>query len=401
MLRGARPAAQETWLDLGAGEAADRSRPHRPRPRAEVGPRLERRATLAKGKGGQDVQQIVPPAAPRSRPASASTTQCGRLTPVGQPRGSRRSSTSSRAVAPGLHRVRIVLRRPASTRMRGRSCGSTPCPTGRSAIVGESQVISLQYSIGGRPRADFTSGSWMNERDAGVMQQQVAQLAMNALFGEHYGDRVPGAFVGGLSMNLVVATYGQVNTRVDGDTRSRRPASARCSSPAAQSKAGRWCKNSAETRWRESQGNDHFIAPCEALAGRRRRVRPRPTRTSRRASPCTTTTGSAKHVVRAPFLGSAAAATKAPPQRFRATGPSSCAPTRAGSSTGCRRGGREREGVARAASGICCASWRTRSWRRISKRCSSEVYEGATLSNAEVDKDCLEGQFLRWLPKGK
>jgi hypothetical protein len=240
----------------------------------------------------------------------------------------------------------------------------------------------------------------MNERDPDVMQQQVVQLATNGLFLDHYGERVPGAFVGGLSMNLVVDAYGQVNTRVDGDTRSKQTSARDIFIPGAPSEGGFLAKNSAETRWRENHGSDHFLPMLQSAqeegGSEARNEKNKPACFSIRDD-----AGGGKHVVKAPFLGGSAVAVALPPESFRADYYEFLRAYKSGfihwlqtAAVGPEKASRERfaQLLRKLADPNLSAGF---------EAVFQEVYEGLPLSNADADKDCLEGRFLRWLPRAK
>jgi hypothetical protein len=226
------------------------------------------------------------------------------------------------------------------------------------------------------------------------------QLAMNGLFLDHYGERVPSAFVGGLSMNLVVDTYGVVNTRVDGDTRGRVAGKREVFIPGGNSEGGFLSKNSAETRWRENYGKDHFL-PALKLAQEEGGEEAKQDKNKPACFAVRDDAGGAKHVVRAPFLGSAAAESKPPPDTFVGDWSEFLRAYKSGfiywlqtAAVGNEKASRERFAtLLRKLSDPATAN--------DFEKVVAEVYDGAPLSSAEVGKECLEGQFLRWLPKGK
>jgi hypothetical protein len=268
-------------------------------------------------------------------------------------------------------------------------------------FVRDAQVIGLQYNLPGRQPTDYTSGTWMYEGEAAIMKQQVVQLAVNALFMQHYGGRVPAAFVGGLSMNLVVDSFGEVNTRVDGDTRSKITAARDIFIPGAPSAGGSLPKNSAETRFRENHGRDHFLpvlritqeeGGSEVKANDKNKIACFAVRDDG---------GGGKYVVRAPFLGSAAVETKPPPPQFVGDWGEF---TRAYKSAfiywlQTAAAGKEKESREKFA--MLLRKLADPNLATDFEAVFQELYAGAPLSNAEVDKNCLEGQFLRWLPKSR
>ncbi|MBL8862999.1 MAG: hypothetical protein JNK02_13460 [Planctomycetes bacterium] len=390
---------QETWLDWVQTKPAEQKAV-----RADLAAVLKWVSgwsvpNLAKGRGGQAVSEIAVPQPAAAEALARFNDALRRLTPIGtgreQPKAVKLVFAPTRQeftefcyfagwIFPDLRPVLWL----------------DSVPDWTQAFVRDMQVVALQYTINARPPHDYTSGSWMNERDPDVMQQQVVQLAMNGLFLDHYEERVPGAFVGGLSMNLVVDTYGVVNTRVDGDTRSKETAKREVFIPGAPSEGGFLSKNSAETRWRENHGADHFL-PTLRHAQSDGGSEAKNEKNKLACFAVRDDAGGGKHVVRAPFLGSAAAETKAPPAQFTGDWTEFLRAYKSGfihwlqtAAAGSEKASRER--------------FATLLRRLADPNLSSdfeavfqEVYEGAPLSNPDVDKNCLEGQFLRWLPKSK
>lgn len=390
---------QETWLDWVQLKAADQKAV-----RADLNTVLKWVSgwsvqNLAKGKGGQDVVAVLSQQPTAAEAHKRFNDALQRLTPIGpgreQPAQVKLVFAPTRQdFAEWIYFCGWVLpdMRPA--------LWLDNVPDWTQCFVREAQVIGLQYSINGRPPQDYTSGSWMNERDPDVMQQQVTQLAMNALFLDHYKDRVPGAFVSGLSMNLVVDTYGVVNTRVDGDTRSKETSKREIFIPGGASDGGFLGKNSAETRWRENQGADHFL-PTLRLAQEEGGDEAKNEKNKVACFAVRNDAGGAKHVVRAPFLGSAAAETKPPPAEFNGDWAEFLRAYKSGFIHFLQTAAAGNEKVSRERFATLLRKLADPNLTTDFEAVFQEVYAGAPLSNADVDKNCLEGQFLRWLPKAK
>ncbi|MCY2961498.1 MAG: hypothetical protein NTY35_15150 [Planctomycetota bacterium] len=390
---------QETWLDWVQLKASEQKAV-----RADLALVLKwvqgwSVQVLAKGKGGQDAFQMVPPQPTAAEAYKRFNDALQRLTPIGpgreQPAQVKLVFAPSRQdFAEFVYFAGWVLpdMRPA--------LWLDNVPDWTQCFVKDMQVIGLQYSINGRPPQDYTSGTWMNERDPDVMQQQVTQLAMNALFLDHYKDRVPGAFVSGLSMNLVVDTYGVVNTRVDGDTRSKETAKREVFIPGGASDGGFLAKNSADTRWRENHGSDHFL-PTLRTAQSEGGDEAKNDKNKAACFAVRNDAGGAKYVVRAPFLGSAAAETKPPPADFNGDWAEFLRAYKSGFIHWLQTVAGGNEKVSRERFATLLRKLADPNLTTDFEAVFQEVYQGAPLSNADVDKNCLEGQFLRWLPKSK
>jgi hypothetical protein len=354
---------------------------------------------LAKGKPGQDLAEAVPPLASQAEALKRFNDALQRLTPIGPGREAPRT-------------VKVVFQPTRQEFAEFVYFAGWLQPDLRPALwqdgvadwsqafVGDLQVMCLQYAVNNRPAQDYSSGTWMNERDPDVMQQQVVQLAMNGLFQEHYQERVPGAFVSGLSMNLVVDTYGVVNTRVDGDTRSKVTQKREVFVPGGASEGGFLAKNSADTRWRENHGKDHFL-PTLRMAQAEGGDLAKNGKNKLACFSVRNDAGGEKHLVQAPFLGAVAAETKPPPAEFQGDWAEFLRAYKSAfifwlqtAAAGPEKPSRERFAtlLRRLADPNLSADF---------EAVFQEVYEGAPLSGPEVDKSCLEGQFLRWLAKQK
>lgn len=354
---------------------------------------------LAKGKGGQDVLQLVAPQPTAAEAHKRFNDALQRLTPVGA--GREQPSQVKLVFAPTRQDfTEFVYFAGWLLQDLRPSLWVDSVPDWTQCFVRDLQVIALQYTINGRPPMDYTSGTWMNERDPDVMQQQVTQLAMNALFLDHYKDRVPGAFVSGLSMNLVVDTYGLVNTRVDGDTRSKETQKREVFIPGGASDGGFLMKNSAETRWRENHGSDHFL-PTLRLAQSEGGDAAKGDKNKPACFAVRDDSGGGKHVVRAPFLGSAAAETKPPPSQFNGDWSEFLRAYKSGFIHWLQTAAVGNEKVSRERFATLLRKLADPNLTTDFEAVFQEVYDGAPLSNPDVDKNCLEGQFLRWLSKSK
>ena len=390
---------QETWLDWVQIKASDQKEV-----RADLKTVLKWVSgwsvqNLAHGKGGQDVTELLTQQPTATAAHKRFNDALQRLTPIGP--GREQPVQVKLVFAPSRKDFTewVYFAGWVLPDMRA-ALWLDNVPDWTQCFVKEAQVIGLQYSISGRPPLDYTSGSWMNERDPNIMQQQVTQLAMNALFLDHYEDRVPGAFVSGLSMNLVVDTYGVVNTRVDGDTRSKETAKREIFIPGGASEGGFLGKNSAETRWRENHGADHFL-PTLRLAQNEGGDEAKGDKNKIACFSVRNDAGGAKHVVRAPFLGSAAAETKPPPSEFNGDWSEFLRAYKSGFIHFLQTAAAGPEKVSRERFATLLRKLADPNLTTDFEAVFQEVYEGSPLSNADVDKNCLEGQFLRWLPKSK
>ena len=267
--------------------------------------------------------------------------------------------------------------------------------TWTSAYLHADQVITLEYAVAGARPEDYAQGTAMGE----VMGQQVVQLALNSLFERFYGERAPAAFVQGLSMNLVIEQFGECNTRVDGDTRGRKTEKREVFVPGGASEGGQMGKASADTRWRELQGADHFLKILklaqkeggEADKKAKNRVAGIGIRDDKGTNP---------QAIPAPFFG-AAAGDKKIPDAYQ------------GDFAECLRayksaflwwlqtqaGGEMKKSREKFAQFLCKLA--DPATGTEFEPVFPQIYEGSVLSNVECDKNSLEGRFLIWLPSAK
>jgi hypothetical protein len=260
------------------------------------------------------------------------------------------------------------------------------------------QVIALEYPTPGHLPEDYSSGEALNKRDAQAMEQQVVQLSIARLFEQYYGDQVPAAFLGGLAMNLVIDQFGEINTRIDGDLRGRSAARRDVFVPGGASGGGFLPKNSAETRWREDRGKDHFVRVLRR-AQKEGESLDKALANKVAGFALRSDAGGETHAVAAPFLGASAVEAKPPPDAFQGDFAemlrgyksafifwlqSKSEPTEK----------RSREAFAHLLEKLADPAIEFEAAFRA-------VYEGAPLSDPEAGKGSLEGQFLLWLAKQK
>ena len=98
------------------------------------------------------------------------------------------------------------------------------------------------------------------------MQQQIAQLAGNAMIDNLFGDKIPPSLAGALSVNLVIDVYGECNTRVDGDLRARRMAAREFFVPGGASEGGVLPPNLADSLEGQATEADFDTGLTAALA---------------------------------------------------------------------------------------------------------------------------------------
>lgn len=267
-------------------------------------------------------------------------------------------------------------------------------------FLGADQAIALEYAQVGRKPGDYVSGMPMAERDPTVMRQQVVQLGMNSLLSELYGERLPAAFAAGLSMNLVIDEFGEVNTRVDGDVRSRVTQKREVFVPGGQSEGGMMPKISAESRWRVDMGKDRYVHVLR-LSQKEGEALDKKTKNRTACFALRTDKGENPIAVAAPFLGAAAAATPAPPAEYAGDFAELLRAYKCAfiywlqfDSAGNRKNSREK--FAQLLQKLADPN-QTAEFEPL----LSSVFDKASLSGPDVDRATLEGKFLNWLSHQK
>ena len=174
------------------------------------------------------------------------------------------------------------------------------------------KVMSLEFGSGA---SNWSAGIAMNSRVATGMEQQLTQLATNSLVDSYYGGRVPESFAGALAVNLVIDVFGECRTRADGDLRSRRTEAYERFVPGGLSEGGWLPAISADSWWRQESnyGADRFVGPL----GSAQKNGYKDSRDRVRTFRLRNDADSHNEIVRAPFLGLAAAEMPIPGSTFR------------------------------------------------------------------------------------
>jgi hypothetical protein len=264
----------------------------------------------------------------------------------------------------------------------------------------DTQFVALEYAASIKLDGDYTKGIGMNERDATCMQQQVVQLMMNKFFAQEFGDRVSVQFVEGLSMNLVIDQFGEIDTRVDGDVRGRSTPPIEVFIPGAPSGGGVLPVNSAESRWREKHGRDRFIGPLRWAQkdgeGLDKKLKNKLAGFAVRSD-----NGGEKHAVNAPLLGSAAVEPGPQPEAFRGDFLELLRAYKCGFIwwLATKAGGTEK--LSREKLSTLLLKLSDLKTDVDLGAIVSSIYDNVPLSNRESDKDSLEGKFLIWLSQQK
>jgi len=263
-----------------------------------------------------------------------------------------------------------------------------------SASIGRFELLALEY---GAPGGDFKAGIDMNADSETGMLQQVVQLAGNALVDSYFGARVPAGLARALSINLVIDLYGECNTRVDGDLSDRRTEEQEGFIGGGASEGGLLPAVAADSRWREDQGADRFLAVLRAAQkGAAGRVEPGE---CNRAFELMDGTQKVRMAVLAPFLGTAAKSTKrALPDSLAGDYAEFLRAYSTCFAWWLRAKSRGQAGASASAFAELLQRLAQGAEADGLESLSAEVL-GKPLSAAEPTPDDLEGEFLKWLSR--
>jgi hypothetical protein len=270
--------------------------------------------------------------------------------------------------------------------------------TWTNSFIDDLQVYAMEYAA---PGGRWDEGMSMSHASETGLEEQMVQLAMGDLLERLYGGALPASFVGGVSTNLVIDLYGEVDTRVDGDLGGRTTSARETFVPGGQSYGGVLPKNRADSSWREHQGAGYFVGVLRASQKKGRKAR----RLDGTQSPNRDGTfvlepvgGRERYAVGAPILGPAAGERSAPPSAFQGEYQEFLRAYRSAFLYWLQTEAAGKEDASRAAFAALLGELAGAASSDAMDAAFTRIYE-APLSNEEADKDCLEGQFLRWLSK--
>ncbi|HED67044.1 MAG TPA: hypothetical protein ENJ09_15990 [Planctomycetes bacterium] len=240
----------------------------------------------------------------------------------------------------------------------------------------------------------------MNRKNANEMAENVVQLAMQSLLGHVFGERMDPILAGGIANDLVISQFGEVDTRTDGDLRSKSIAARSVFVPGGNPDGGTLPPVDAQSRWRARRGKGYF---ADALSDARKDAAKEAKEAwQKRAGFLLKSDDESSHiVVTAPFLGPAA--TALPPEEFRGDQAEFLRAYRACFLHWLRENGAGSKAASREAYGMLLRKLATSEQSfpdlvtsiygaPLSAPSGPELFEGG-------DAEPLEGRFLRWLGK--
>jgi hypothetical protein len=120
-------------------------------------------------------------------------------------------------------------------------------------------VVALEFAQLGSSTSGAFGGISMNSRSNTGMAQQISQLSAGAMFDNLYGSKIPPSLAGAFAVNLVIEVFGECNTRVDGDLKSRRTEAREVFVPGGNPSGGVLPPLMADSRWRGEHGSDFYL----------------------------------------------------------------------------------------------------------------------------------------------
>ena len=260
-------------------------------------------------------------------------------------------------------------------------------------------AVALEFHTGDTSPGAVFEGINANVRNPTAMQQQVCQLAANALITNYYGAMVSPAFAGAMAINLVIDVFGECATRVDGDLRQRRTEAREVFVPGGQSEGGMLPTNWANSRFRTEEGRDRFIEPLKgaqsagATQAKQERKKGKLVHFQLKND-----SESQRMVISAPFLGTPAGEQPPVPEAFHGDAAEFFRAYRSCFVHWLKTEGAGSKKKSPAAFAALLAKLGEFGQAEDLEAAILEVY-GLPLSSEEPSKKDLEGRFLSWLSK--
>ncbi|MBL8901191.1 MAG: hypothetical protein JNM84_26425 [Planctomycetes bacterium] len=180
--------------------------------------------------------------------------------------------------------------------------------------AGDLLVLPLEYASP-KKDASYTEGFDMNAKSPTGMLQHVVERAASRLVERSFGRGVNPLFRDGLAQNLVIALYGENNARSGGSGKSKSTEEYGSFIPGGSSGGGLLPTLSADNRFRENLGRDHFVRVLR-MAQKRGAKEDTSGLPSSQAFVLHGTDDQDHQVVHAPFLGKGTSEPQAIPARF-------------------------------------------------------------------------------------
>jgi len=272
-------------------------------------------------------------------------------------------------------------------------------------LIQDTRVVALEFA--GVPSKDdvkpYAAAFPIKQWGRTGLEQHITQRVSYALLDDYFGKGVDPVFASALSVNQVIDLYGEDNTRTEGDLEGSSAPPTEMFVPGGNAAGGVLPPPNLLSRFREDKGSDRFVAALYQA----QKQGARDARNDQDRLVAFLLVGRddvARYSIRAPFLGTPGKQALSVPddfepdylEFFRAykTAFIYWLRTQAGdSSADCER--RWAEMLRALAVDGQLGPEERENFELVVPR----FYEAETLSDAEVSKTSLEGQFLRWLKK--
>jgi len=258
--------------------------------------------------------------------------------------------------------------------------------------------LAMAYPGARVSASNYSNGTPMEAENGLALGEQITQLAVNAMLRKLYDDELPPTVVNGLSINLVIEVFGEIDTRADGNLEGRKTNSRETFVPGGRSEGGLLPTNMADNRWRVDRGRYHFTRALRRAQKEGSKEKGR-SKIKRANFTLRTDESSAKHLVMAPFLG-AGVEPATTPTSLETDYSELLRAYRCAFLYWMRTAG----GGSKKASATSWAQWLV----QLGDLEADAAFEdslleayGDPLSGPKLDKHTLEGRFLTWLSKRK
>ncbi len=260
------------------------------------------------------------------------------------------------------------------------------------------RVIGMDYA-GPRAKDDLSDVIPMDGRNKKAIEEHVVQLGVRSLMESVSRGKIEPMLAAGLANDLVIEIYGEVDTRSDGDLKSRSTSGRSVFVPGGNPNGGFLPPTNADSRWRADKGKDRFwgvLKGAQKAGGKRGKKEAEKLGRFR----INNDSQSGKRLMAAPFLGPKALTP--PPREYIGDYAELLRAYRVGFLGWLRAHGAGKTVESKKRfSELLRAVTNPREQRGL-PRLFQEIY-GIPLSapgtEALFEEDCLEGRFLAWLPK--
>ena len=262
----------------------------------------------------------------------------------------------------------------------------------------DTRVVGMDYA-GPRAKDDLEDTIPMDGRNKKAIEEHVVQLGVRALLESVSRNKIEPMLAAGLANDLVIEMYGELDTRSDGDLRSRSSQGRSIFVPGGNPRGGFLPPTNADSRWRVDKGKGHFwgvLKRAQKSGGKKARTRADKLARFRIHND----EESKKLLMAAPFLGPEAL--EPPPPEFLGDYAELIRSYRTGFLGWLRHHGAGKRHESTARFGELLRALTDPRERRDLPALFEEIY-GMPLSAGSTESlfenDSLESRFLLWLPK--